>query len=187
MFRCYSIHTVTYKKAWMKSFSSFNLGVWACVCTSVYFFLKCGHTHLTDWPACVHNASTPVDVNAVLLVGFFFLLILCHFFSSSFCVFFFCEDANVTHKVSIVKKKKIHCWVCLQYSFWYVLLSPHVMENRQRSKFGVELGVICKWRRTVIVVKLEKSLKIKQYVIEACWKVFTLFCYWPLVTCYIYY
>ena len=30
-------------------------------------------------------------------------LILCHFFPSSFCV---CEDANVTHKVSIVKKKE---------------------------------------------------------------------------------
>lgn len=66
-------HTHCYiQKAWMKSFSSFNLGVWACVCTSVYFFFWSVVTHSTDWPACVHNASTPVNVNAVLLVGFFF-------------------------------------------------------------------------------------------------------------------
>lgn len=43
---------------------------------------------------------TPIDVNAVL-VGFFFDFM--SFFPSSFCV---CEDANVTHKVSIVKKNK---------------------------------------------------------------------------------
>lgn len=77
------------------------------MCTSEYF-LKCGpsHGHTLNGLTCV---STPIDVNAVL-AGFFFDFM--SFFSSLFCV---CEDANVTHKVSIVKKK--HCWVCLQYSF----------------------------------------------------------------------
>lgn len=65
-------------------------------------------THLMDWT--VRDAttmSTPTEVNAVL-VRFFFDFI--SFFASSFCV---CEDADVTHKVSNVKKN-IYCWVCLQ-------------------------------------------------------------------------
>lgn len=45
--------------------------------------------------------STFISNNA-LLVGFLFDF-MSSFFPSLFCV---CEDANVTHKVSIVKKKK---------------------------------------------------------------------------------
>lgn len=97
-------YTLLHTKDWMKSFSSFNLCVWACACTCVYFF-KCGHTHngLTCvCPQCHHNVSTPLDVNAVL-VGFFFDFLLFFFLPSSFCV---CEDANVTQSFYCKQKKK---------------------------------------------------------------------------------
>lgn len=75
----------------------------ACVSTSVYFS-KCGCTlnGLTCvCPHCHNNVSVPIDINAVH-VGFFFDFM--SFFSPFiFCV---CEDATVTHKVSIVKKEK---------------------------------------------------------------------------------
>lgn len=113
--RCRGVISYTlllHTKDWMKSFSSFNLCVWACVCTSVYY-LKCGSTlwgppeaftyrsHTFNGlkcPQCSHNVSTPIDVNAVL-VGFFFDFYFICFSPSTLCV---CEDANVTHKVSIV-------------------------------------------------------------------------------------
>lgn len=88
-----------------------------CAHMSVFSFEVWAHTQWTD-----PRVFTPVDVNAVL-AGFFFEF-MSLFPPSSFCV---CEDANVTHKVSIVKKKKnekkktkkkdLHGWVCLQYSF----------------------------------------------------------------------
>lgn len=62
-------------------------------------------------------------------------LIFAFFFSSSsFCV---CEDANVTHKSFYCKeeKKLLDLFAIL---LWYLLLSPHVMENRQHSKVRSE-------------------------------------------------
>lgn len=52
--------------------------------------------------ACRHGAtkmSTPLDVNAVLFDLFDFVT----FSPLTICV---CEDANVTHKVCIVQKRK---------------------------------------------------------------------------------
>ena len=130
MLRYYSIHTVTYKKTeWHNLVHLIRVCEHVCVCAQVCVFWSWGGgvntvrspwglrtvTHVMDWT--VHNATTsvytPIDVNAVL-VGFIFDFI--SLFSSKFCV---CEDANVTHKVSIVKKKKkkIHCWVCLRNCF----------------------------------------------------------------------
>lgn len=82
------------------------------MCTNMYF-LKYGDAHLVGpTRACLHDATTtmcsqPIDVNAVL-VGFLLWFYLIFFFPSSFFFFFFCacEDANVTHKVSIVKENR---------------------------------------------------------------------------------
>lgn len=97
---------------------------------------------------------TPIDVNVVLVAFFFDFISL---FSSEFCV---CEDANVTHKVSIVKKNV--GFVC-DILLWYLLLSRHHrhVKNGQHCDmvFGVKLGVICKWRRIVVVVKLKNHSK----------------------------
>lgn len=94
-----------------------------------------------DWPACVHNANTTCPLLSMLMLSLLgSSLIFCHFLPSSFCV---CEDANVTHKVSIVKKKKkkeITSLGLFAVQLWYLLRSPHVMENnKHRSKIGGDM------------------------------------------------
>lgn len=113
-------YTLLHTKDWMKSFSSFNLCVWKHVWAQVCIFQSVV-AHLMDLLVCVHTATTMCPYLLILMLSMWVSsLILCLFFSPFiFCV---CEDATVTHKVSIVKKekekkKKLHHWVCLQYSF----------------------------------------------------------------------
>lgn len=70
-------------KDWMKSFCSFNLCVWACVCASVFFLCVGLHmvTHLMDWPVCVHNATTMCPHLLMLIMSLLVSsLILCNFY-----------------------------------------------------------------------------------------------------------
>lgn len=153
MLRCYSIHTVNIQKT-ERNHVVHLICVCEHVCAQVCIFWSVGqHCEVLVRPSHSHTfngLNCPHLLMLMFLLWFYFI-----FFPSTFCV---CEDANVTHKVSIVKKKQknIVGFVC-KLSLSYLLLSPYVTENRQHSKlvFEVKLGVMCKWRRTVIVVKLE--------------------------------
>lgn len=71
-----------------------------CVCEREreHVCTVCVGTHLMDWPTCVRTCWCQC-------CPCWFLLWVCHCppSPSSFCV---CKDANVTHEVSIVKKRR---------------------------------------------------------------------------------
>lgn len=106
--------------------------VWEHVCASM--FLKCGLN-------CMVTHAIPTRIVSRILILMLFLLFL--FFDlmqfySSFCV---CEDANVTHKVSIAKKYTLSGLFAAQ--LWYLLLSPRCFGFWSRNRNDMQMVIHC--------------------------------------------